>query len=194
MPLSKKQLQELRRKLLNMKKAVERSVHSFLEPVQELSNYDNHPADLGTELFERSKDAALREHTERQLDEIKQALEKIDAETYGICEVCQREIPFERLKAHPTAARCVEHSRDQTVPDQRPVEEEWLGFSFVSNGNGDENSSFDAEDSWQSVSKWGTSETPSDFFSNEKKDYKDTHLNVDKTIDRIIDEIGKSIE
>lgn len=195
MPLSNKQLNELRRILLNMKQSTEKSLDSLLEPVQELSNYDNHPADLGTELFERSKDVALREHAERQLDEIEQALEKIEAGTYGICETCQKEISFERLKAHPTATRCIEHSRDQTVAIQRPVEEQWLEPPFVDNANEEENSAFDAEDTWQSVSEWGTSETPSDFFSNDRKDYNDdTHLNVDKKIDRILYNTNKSIE
>ena len=36
----------------------------------ELSSYDNHPGDLGTELFEREKDVALEIHEEDQLNEI----------------------------------------------------------------------------------------------------------------------------
>lgn len=194
MPLSNEQLKKLQRELLDMKKTTEQSLHSFLEPVQELSNYDNHPADLGTELFERSKDVALREHTERQLDEIEKALARMEAGTYGICEVCQKDIPFERLQAHPTARRCVEHSQDKTVPNQRPIEEAWLEPPFAHQVNEEENSAFDAEDTWQAVSEWGTSDTPSDFFTNEKKDYNEAHFHVDKTIDRIIDKMNKSIE
>lgn len=188
MPLSNEEINELKAQLLKMKEETVKSLQSFLEPVQELSNYDNHPADLGTELFERSKDVALREHAERQFAEIERALEKIEIGTYGICEVCQNEIQFERLKAHPTATRCVEHSNDQTVSDKRPIEEDLLEPPFARNVNEEENAAFDAEDTWQVVSEWGTSETPSDFFTNEKKDYNEMHIDIDKTIDRIIDE------
>ncbi|MDY0395332.1 hypothetical protein RWE15_13990 [Virgibacillus halophilus] len=48
------------------------------ESIGELSNYDNHPADHGTELFERGKDVALNEHAEKELKEINEALTAID--------------------------------------------------------------------------------------------------------------------
>src|SRR5690625_4736141 len=65
----------------------------------ELSRYDNHPADMGTELFERGKDVALNEHAEKELEEINSALHAIDEGTYGICVECGADIPFERLEA-----------------------------------------------------------------------------------------------
>jgi len=34
-------------------------------------------------------------------------LNKIDNEDYGICTVCKKPIPFERMKAVPTATRCI---------------------------------------------------------------------------------------
>ena len=34
-------------------------------------------------------------------------LDKIDSPGYGICTVCKKPIPFERLKAVPTARRCI---------------------------------------------------------------------------------------
>ncbi|MEM5591840.1 hypothetical protein AAHH67_09065 [Niallia circulans] len=39
-----------------------------MESVGELSSYDNHPADLGTELFEREKDSALEQHDQSELE------------------------------------------------------------------------------------------------------------------------------
>src|SRR5690625_463671 len=65
----------------------------------ELSSYDNHPADMGTELFERGKDIALNEHAEKELEEINSALHALDEGTYGICTICGTDIPFERLEA-----------------------------------------------------------------------------------------------
>ena len=36
------------------------------------------------------------------------AMRKLDEGTYGICEVCGKEIPAGRLEAMPEAIRCVE--------------------------------------------------------------------------------------
>ena len=41
------------------------------------------------------------------VEEIIDALDKIDAGTYGICESCQSEIPRIRLRALPYAKLCV---------------------------------------------------------------------------------------
>jgi len=39
------------------------------------------------------------------------ALDKIKAGTYGICDVCKKEIDPKRLEANPSAATCVEHAK-----------------------------------------------------------------------------------
>src|SRR5699024_4108091 len=90
----------------------------------ELSSYDNHPADMGTELFERGKDLALNEHAEKELEEINSALHAINEGTYGICVECGVDIPFERLEIVPTTDRCKNHASDQTFTRDHPVEAE----------------------------------------------------------------------
>ncbi|OLS38466.1 yteA family sporulation protein [Bacillus sp. MRMR6] len=136
----------------------------YHESVGELSSYDNHPADEGTELYEREKDIALNEHTDLQLRNIDKALEAMENGTYGKCEVCGKEIPYERLEALPNTTYCKEHSPDQIVSHERPVEEGVLmpPFGKFDMDEQDENVAFDAEDSWQTVAQWGTSDTPSD--------------------------------
>src|SRR5690625_3191212 len=76
------------------------------DSVGELSSYDNHPADMGTELFERSKDLALTQHSEKELEEINAALHAIEEGTYGLCSVCGSPISFERLLSVPTTEFC----------------------------------------------------------------------------------------
>ena len=77
----------------------------------ELSTLDQHPADLGTETFEREKDTALLATLEREISEIDAALERIEAGTYGKCERCGGDIGSERLEAVPVTRFCVEHAR-----------------------------------------------------------------------------------
>ncbi|KGM45858.1 TraR/DksA C4-type zinc finger protein [Neobacillus niacini] len=136
----------------------------YHESMGELSSYDNHPADEGTDLYEREKDIALNQHTDLQLLNINRALEAMENGTYGTCEVCGKEIPFERLEALPNTIYCKEHSPDQVVSHDRPIEEGVLmpPFGKFDMDSKDENVAFDAEDSWQIVSQWGTSDTPSD--------------------------------
>jgi DnaK suppressor protein len=98
-----------------------------LDSSGELSTYDNHPGDLGTETFERGRDQAVDETIEEQLAQINQALDLIEAGSYGLCKICGSEMPFERLQALPYVTTCIEHaeqSLQNDVPDSRPVEEQ----------------------------------------------------------------------
>lgn len=135
------------------------------DSVGELSGYDNHPADLGTEIYERGKDIALNEQSETSLTEIEAALKRMDEGTYGICIECGREIPYERLQAVPTAQYCVEHQPNDDVSNRRPAEEDVLAPPFEKHNfdKDDRETEFDAEDAWQAVEQYGTSNPP-DFY------------------------------
>jgi YteA family regulatory protein len=153
------------------------------ESLGELSNYDNHPADHGSELFEREKDIALMEHAEEQLQDVNQALEAIQQGTYGTCIVCGTEIPYDRLEVLPTATTCIEHSHNQFVSLKRPVEEDILAPPFGKFAHDEEdNTMYDSEDSWQDVAKYGTSDTPSDIYDQGKFDYGDMFVEADEPI------------
>ncbi len=139
---------------------------SMSEAYEEMSMYDNHPADAGTEMFEREKDLGIRQNAQRMLESCKEALQRIEAGTYGVCERCGQAIPAERLEAFPTAALCVPcKSGQERLPDRypRPIEETVLtppfGRSFRDNSTF---VGYDGEDAWQDVGVYGTSEGPQD--------------------------------
>ncbi len=73
------------------------------DEVAELSRSDQHPADSGSETFEREKELSILEQLEAELSEIEAALERVDAGTYGIDEETGEPIPDDRLEAIPTA-------------------------------------------------------------------------------------------
>ncbi|GIU90872.1 MAG: hypothetical protein KatS3mg010_1971 [Acidimicrobiia bacterium] len=73
------------------------------DQVGELAHYDQHPADQGSETFEREKDLSILERLENELAEIEAALERLEQGTYGIDEVTGEPIDPERLDAYPTA-------------------------------------------------------------------------------------------
>ena len=78
------------------------------ERANELSAYEDHPADLASETFEREKDLAIGESVEGMLHKVITALEKIERGTYGICDACGRPIRKARLKALPFATLCLD--------------------------------------------------------------------------------------
>ena len=49
----------------------------------------------------------LEEREQKLLKKIDEALERIAAKTYGICERCGDEIPYQRLKARPVTTFCI---------------------------------------------------------------------------------------
>nr|WP_275581923.1 TraR/DksA C4-type zinc finger protein [Brevibacillus fulvus] len=144
----------------------------------EFSMYDNHPADIGTEMFEREKDLALYSLDRETLREIDQALERIEQGTYGVCTVCGEPIPEERLEAFPMAMTCKEHAPAPNINHERPVEEEFLQPPFGRSSLDDRADAnfFDGEDAWQIVEKFGTSETPFSFADNRKTDYNEMYI------------------
>jgi YteA family regulatory protein len=156
--------------------------NSLSGSVQELSAYDNHPGDLGSETFERQKDLALWNNTREIRQRVDEALDHLDKGLYGICEDCGREIPEERLEAIPYTTLCVAcqfNEEDHHQSRERPVEEEVLGPPFGRTFLDDtDNIEFDGEDTWQAVAKYGTSESPSDLGGVDS--YNDTYLNADE--------------
>ncbi len=74
-----------------------------VEELGELSGYDQHPADQGSETFEREKDLSILERLEAELAEIEAALQRVDDGTYGIDENTGEPIDPARLEAFPTA-------------------------------------------------------------------------------------------
>jgi RNA polymerase-binding transcription factor DksA len=81
---------------------------SEVEQLAELSGYDQHQAEVGSETFEREKDISILEALETELADLEKALRKVDEGTYGICEACGKPIPAERLEAMPAARLCLQ--------------------------------------------------------------------------------------
>lgn len=67
----------------------------------------NHMADDASEVFEQTKNLALKAHLERTLEQVLLAIHRMEQGTYGICEKCGNPIGEDRLRALPYATTCV---------------------------------------------------------------------------------------
>ncbi|HVJ50288.1 TraR/DksA C4-type zinc finger protein [Desulfitobacterium sp.] len=142
------------------------------ESIGELSLIDNHPADIGTAVYERSRDVAIHDRYIHRVHAIDSALQRWEEGSYGICEHCGTEIPLERLEVLPYTTVCTECSRLEEKEEQHslhrePVEDEILNRPFSRTFNdGTDRVEFDGEDSWQAVARYGTADSPQDLGTN----------------------------
>lgn len=72
---------------------------------------DNHMGDTASATYERELDAGLEQSAQHALEEVDAALARLDAGTYGVCEVCGEPIDADRLAAIPWARRCIDDQR-----------------------------------------------------------------------------------
>lgn len=73
----------------------------------DLSSHSFHMADQGTDNFDREFAASLLSNEQDVLYEIDEALRRVEAGTYGVCESTGEPIERERLKVLPFARYCV---------------------------------------------------------------------------------------
>ncbi len=98
-----------RDRLVEVRDAASRLSTSANEAAEhELSSADQHPAEQATETLERELDLGVLQSVESELTELQAAIERLDAGTYGNCEVCGKPIAEGRLEAMPAARYCVE--------------------------------------------------------------------------------------
>jgi YteA family regulatory protein len=180
----------LKELLSNQKEEIENTINNMknhkiaeqdVDSPSELSNYDNHPAEIATELFQFELNNALKVHEEHLLQEINDALHKIDNGKYGKCEICGKEISYERLKALPYSRLCIDCKKEseekmESLKNQRPVEEKVIdmprGRKYLNSREDDE---FEGIDQLNDLLKQGSADTPQDMGGYE--DYEEFYTN-----------------
>ena len=64
-------------------------------------------ADAGTDSYEREKGFHLMNRETDYINFLNLALQRIDSGEFGICAVCEKKIPEERMMEVPNATKCV---------------------------------------------------------------------------------------
>lgn len=86
------------------------------------------PKDVSYELVDQASRESeaeysfrMRERESKLIAKIKEALERIEEGTFGICEECGEEISEERLEARPVTTLCIKCKTKQEVDEKKRV-------------------------------------------------------------------------
>ena len=120
----------------------------------EISGYDNHPADMGTEVFMQEQDRGMENKLKNTLREIEESFEDMENGKYGVCRDCSKAIDEERLDLIPYLKTCVECS-SEIIPDlnYRQLIDEKVTSNLFGTIKED-NVYFDREDTLQQVAQY----------------------------------------
>jgi DnaK suppressor protein len=69
--------------------------------------YSDHMADMGSASMEREKAFMFASRDGAYLEQLDEAVSRLDDGSYGVCRVCDTDIPKARLEAVPTTKICV---------------------------------------------------------------------------------------
>ncbi|MBZ4666746.1 TraR/DksA C4-type zinc finger protein [Mahella sp.] len=172
---------------------------SLRDSIEELSTYDNHPADIATETFQMEESMALKQNQRFVIQRIDDALKRINDGTYGVCQRCGKAIDGSRLEILPYAELCISCQQNdqpdiEELHHDRPVEEQLLG-SYYGYGvaDRDDRIGFDGEDSWQAVARYNQVPNDPSYSTGDQQGIFDENdegivQQVDKTINEDYEE------
>ncbi len=84
------------------------TVHDMVEDSEELPD----PNDRATRESSINSELRMRDRDRKLISKIQQALERIDAGTFGLCASCGEPIGAARLRARPVTELCIECKRE----------------------------------------------------------------------------------
>jgi len=87
--------------------SLENDLARLIEATRSSNADDEHDPEGSTIAFERAQLSAVLSAARQRVADLSDALRRLDAGTYGLCEACGAVIPDERLEARPVARTCV---------------------------------------------------------------------------------------
>ena len=83
----------------------------------EIANFPD-PTDRASLEADRNFMLRIRDRERKLIMKIRQALERMDNGTYGICETCGSDISIKRLKARPVTTQCIDcKTKEEAMED-----------------------------------------------------------------------------
>ena len=79
---------------------------------EEKTNFPD-PTDRAALESDRNFELRIRDRERKLINKIRQAIERIDDGSFGLCENCEEEIGVERLRARPVTTLCIDCKTEQ---------------------------------------------------------------------------------
>jgi len=114
--VNKKELKKYQDLLIEVKEKIQDSLNhlegdnlkkSQKESTGDLSGYSTHMADAASDAYDREFALNIASKEGSVLYDIDYALKRIEEKTYGLCELCEKQIGIRRLNAVPYAKLCI---------------------------------------------------------------------------------------
>ena len=106
--MEKKQLIYFRTKLEEMSADLLSEADKTLSEMTDHNDNYPDPTDRASAESDRSFELRIRDRERKLLSKVKKAIDRIDDESYGICDDCGDDISTERLEARPVTTLCIE--------------------------------------------------------------------------------------
>lgn len=111
--MRKKQLEGLKKQLIQYKDDLLRNVKNNDSNIQDKSDEVRDSVDVATDYYERELAIGLSESDRQKLQQVEDALDRIEKGDYGKCDECGGLIGIPRLEALPFAKLCIECQANQ---------------------------------------------------------------------------------
>ena len=85
----------------------------------DLSGYSLHMADMATDNFDREFNLGLVSNEQQILNQIDEALHKMDEGCFGVCDTCSKPISQKRLQALPYTRYCIKCQAEEEKKKRR---------------------------------------------------------------------------
>lgn len=116
--LSKKKLESFKKQLeVRIQELLSQANETVSGMTSEKANLPD-PSDRATLESDRNFTLRIRDRERKLIGKIKEALERIENGTYGICEECGEEISEARLKARPVTTLCIDCKKKQETDEK----------------------------------------------------------------------------
>lgn len=77
------------------------------------------PTDRATQESDRTFELRIRDRERKLANKVREALDRIENGTYGVCEDCGGEISEARLKARPVTTQCIDCKMEAEEKEKR---------------------------------------------------------------------------
>lgn len=153
--MDKNKIEHFKRRLIEEKKKVIKTLRnmdnmeeygSMDNYYMEQSQYDNHPGDMGTEVFMREQDEGFKNNFKNTLAEIDESLRDIREGAYGICKNCNEDINEKRLETIPYVKTCLDCA-EEPAPIYESLDDKYA----TSYSNNPKEIEYDREDAFQDL-------------------------------------------